>query len=162
MTSLTADGRADCDGLLLSHLDRIEGTAADPQRKPAELADCVLNTGEETAVLLDKELRAARAASLLVARQDEDDVACRFDAFGTEAQQGCDEHRHSAFHVERAATPHLAVDELSREGRVEPLVGLCRHDIDVAVEQERWSLASSADPRHKVRPLRIACKETRF
>src|SRR5712691_7648192 len=108
MTSLTADGRADRDGLLLSHLDRIERTAADPQREPAELADCVLNTGEEIAVLLDEELRAARAASLLVARQDEDDITRRLPALGAGSQQGGDEHRDTALHVERAAPPHLA------------------------------------------------------
>ena len=40
-------------------------------------------------------------------------------------------------HVHRAAAPHHIVDELAAEGVVSPSVGVDRHDVGVAEQQER-------------------------
>ena len=60
--------------------------------------------------------------------------------------------RDVALHVERAATPHLAVDEVARPGVARPLGGVGEHRVGVRHQQEARAVASGK-PRDEVRPL---------
>ena len=56
------------------------------------------------------------------------------------ARQSLGGHRHrrgEVEHVDRAASPHLAVDELTAEGIVPPSVGVRGHDVGVPHQQQR-------------------------
>ena len=112
-------------------------------RRTAELAERVPHAVEEVGVLLDEVLRAEVAAVLLVAQHREDQVAARLQLAARSAQERVDEHRDAALHVERAAAPDDAVDELGAERRVRPLLPCGLDDVDVAVEQERRRVAGA-------------------
>ena len=90
------------------------------RREAAELAERVAHPREQLRVLLDEEARAEVAAVLLVGEDDEDEVAGQRDVLPLRAQEGVDEHRDAALHVERAAAPDVAVDEPALERRVRP------------------------------------------
>ena len=113
-------------------------------------------------MLVDEEPRAVLAPALLVARQHEDDVACWRLAVARHSEHGRDEHRHAALHVERAATPDLAVDELAGERRMAPLSGFGGNDVYVAVEEKRRCVPPSWDSRDKVRPAGVTSEESRL
>ena len=93
-------------------------------------------------VLLDEEARAVVAAVLLVGKDEQDEVARKLDAFLLRAQERVDEHRDPCLHVERAAPPDEAALEAGLEGRMRPLLADGRHDVHVALEQERRRRAS--------------------
>jgi hypothetical protein len=105
-------------------------------------------------MLLDEEARAEVAAGLLVAQDDQHDVAGRRPPLPVESQDCVDEHGHAGFHVERAAAPDLAVLEPPLERRVRPALPRSRDDVDVTLEEERRA-AGARQPRDEVRPRRI-------
>ena len=107
------------------------------ERGAAELAERVPHALEQLRVLLDQEARAEVAAGLLVGEHDEDEVARQRDVLAPRAQEGVDEHRDAALHVERAAAPDVAVLEPRLERRVRPVLSGRRDDVDVALEQQR-------------------------
>jgi hypothetical protein len=55
----------------------------------------------------------------------------------------------------RAATPDLPVDELAAEGWSLPVLIGGRHDVDVALQQERRAVAGALQPGDEVRPGRV-------
>ena len=113
-------------------------------------------------VVFDEEAGAEVAACLLVAVEDEDQVAGGRECLVPDSQQRGEEHRDAAFHVERAAAPDLPVDEISGERRLLPARAGGGDDIDVPVEQKRRRLPASREPHDKVRPLRVAGIEGRL
>ena len=82
------------------------------------------------------------AAPLLVAHQAEQHVARRRGGAGGSPQEGGQHHGHAALHVERTASPDVAVGDLPAEGRSRP-AALRGDHIDVAL-QEQWRRESLA------------------
>jgi len=77
-------------------------------------------------------------------------------------QERVDEHRDAALHVERAAAPDDAVDELGAERRVRPLLPCGLDDVDVAVEQERRRVTGAGDACDEVRARVVAREDARL
>ena len=128
-----ADRRLEPADLLFAELDRIEALPCDHLGDPAGLAERVTDAREELGVFLDEELRTEVAAVLLVAEHDEDHVARQLHLARGGAEERRDEHRDRTFHVDRAAPPDLAVDELPSERRPLPILAAGRDDVDVAL-----------------------------
>ena len=104
---------------------------------------------------IDQPPRAADPSRLLVGEHREDEVARR-PAAGLGANQGSDHHRHTALHVERAAAPQVAVDDVAAEGTVAPVLVDRGDDVDVALEEQRRGLAPTLHPRDEVGAARFA------
>ncbi len=162
MSARTADDAVQPADLLLRDLDRVEPAPAEHGPGAAELAERVPDAGEELGVLLDEEPRAEVAAVLLVAEDAEDEVAARAQLAPGGAEERVDEHRDAALHVERAAAPDDAVDEVARERRARPVLAVRRDDVDVAVEEERRRLARPRDAREQVRARLVAREDPPF
>ena len=92
-------------------------------------------------MLIDEIRGTDIAPGFLVAQQCEDDVAGWLEPFRNRAEEGGDEHRDAAFHVEGAPAPYVAIDQLAGERRVGPLLPVRGNDVDVAVEQKRRRVA---------------------
>ena len=149
MPARSANRCANETALLLGDLDRIERPSSGPLGESAELAERVADAVEVIGVLLDEVLRTELAACLLVAREREDQIARRLEPLGRDTKEGAEHHRDAALHVEGAPTPDLAVDELGVERRMCPLSRIRRHDVEVAVEQERRRRASARKARDR-------------
>src|SRR5439155_22120628 len=74
-------------------------------------------------MLLAEPRQPDAGADLLVGRRDEDHVACGTEAVARERRERDRGRGDLALHVERAASPYLAVDELAAEGVSVPLRG---------------------------------------
>src|SRR4029077_15405217 len=98
--------------LLLAELDRVEALACDLLGDPARLSERMPDAGEELGMLLDEELRAVVAAVLLVTEDDEDHVSRQLELAPCRPQERRDVHRDGALHLERAASPDLAVHQV--------------------------------------------------
>jgi hypothetical protein len=157
-----ADGALEPADLLLGHLDRVEALPADPDPRAAELAERVTRSREELGMLLGQEAGAVFAAVLLVAQHREDDIAAGPQLPARRTQEGVDEHRDAALHVERAAAPEPAVDELAAERRSRPLLAGRRDDVDVPVQQQRRRIAGSGHARDQVGPGIVARDDARL
>ena len=99
--------------------------------------------------------RAVRAAGLLVGDGEVDEVAARAEtALGKGAEH--DGHRRREVqHVDRAAAPHLAVDQLAAERVVPPSVNRDGDDVGVTHQtQRRGGRVRSRDPRDERGPAR--------
>jgi hypothetical protein len=105
-------------------------------------------------VVLDDEARAVVAAALFVAEQAQDDVSGRRCGGLGRLQEGGEHHRHAALHVERAASPDVAVGHLSAERWPQP-APLRWDDVDMALHQEPRRAALASKSRDQVRPLRV-------
>ena len=130
--------------------DRIERAAAQMLSLAAALPDRVLDSSEQVGVLVDQPAGPEHPARFLVREQGQDQIP-RGAVFGS-AQRRVDHHRHAALHVERAATPHVAADDLRGERRMGPGLPDSRHHVDVALQQQRRSLALSLHARDQVGP----------
>jgi hypothetical protein len=146
-----ADHCAEPAPLLLRDLDRIEAAAGDVDGGAAELTERVARAAADVRVLLGEELRAQGAAVLLVAQDRKDEAA---PPFRVRAQERRHEHGDAALHVERSATPDVAVDEVAAKRRVRPPLAGGGDDVDVPVEDERRSVCARK-PGEEIRPARL-------
>ncbi len=101
----------------------------------ARLGDHVVGL-HRVAFVVDQVARSVGAEGFLVGDREIGERALR-----AEAVLGQPSHRHrhrrrEVEHVDRAPTPHLAVDELAAEGVVAPALGVGRHHVGVAHEQQ--------------------------
>ena len=106
-------------------------------------------------------LETEAVTDLLVRGGGEDEVAGGPKALATERREGDRARSHLALHVERAATPHLAVDEIARPGIALPLVRVGEHGVRVAEERERRAVTATLEPRDEVRALRRPARRAR-
>src|SRR5262249_5880185 len=98
-------------------------------------------------------LQPEPGADLLVGGGDEDQVARAAPALSREGRYGDRARRHLALHVESAAAPHLAVDELAPERVALPLARVGEADVGGGGARERRAATAPADPRDEVRAL---------
>jgi len=148
MTARAAQGGEDLTPALLGDHDRVEAPASQVLHHAAGLADAVLDTSEKFGVLVDEELRALVASRLFV-REDRETRSPGAPPLRLRLQHGVDHHRHATLHIQRAPAPQVAVDDLSAKRLVRPVLVDGGDNVDVALEQERRSLApapSTAPP----------------
>jgi hypothetical protein len=122
---------------------------------PAHLAQDVLGA-HEVGVPLAQEERPVARPRLFVGDAGEDHVAPQPGARPLQQHERHQRHRDHVLHVDRAAAPDVAALFDRRERIVLPALALGRHDVEVAVEQERPALALAAQPRHHAGAPRIA------
>ena len=112
----------------------------------------------ELGVLLHEPREAVVVVDLLVGRQREDEIAGRTEALAPERCE-CDRAgRDLILHVESAAAPDLAVDEVARPGISGPLLGIGPHRIGVGEERQRRAVAAR-EPGNEVEPVGGAADE---
>ena len=101
--------------------------------------------------MLDHVLGAPSAEVLLVGDREVDERAPRCEAGPSEVAER-DRHRRSQVeHVDRAASPHVAVDDLARKRVALPTIRVDRHDIGMAHQQQRRRVRVAAlDARDEV------------
>ena len=125
------------DDALLGHLDRVEAPAVEGHRVAADLVErrgrgASGRVVEELGPLLDEATGPVLATGLLVGDRGEDHVAAQVGAGASEGEHHGQLHRDHVLHVDRAAAPDDAVDELRAERVARPGLRVDRHDVDVA------------------------------
>src|SRR6185503_5166392 len=103
--------------------------------------------------MLAREPRRAEVdAHLLIRGEGEDDVAGGLHALTRQRREGDRSRSKVTLHVEGAASPDLAVDEVARPGIAGPLRRLREHRVGMRQQHEPGTVAS-LEPRHHVRPV---------
>ena len=130
------------DDALLGDLDRVEAPAVERDRVAADLVEgggrgSTVRVTEELGALLDESTGAVLAAGLLIGDCGEDDVATKLGTGASQGQHDGKLHRHHVLHVDRAAAPDDAVDELAAERISRPGLRVDRHDVEVAQQDQR-------------------------
>ncbi len=101
-------------------------------------------------MLLDEHLGAVMTAGLLVGGEAEHDRAIGHRVRAGPGADDGQQHGVEVLHVDRAAAPQVAVADLAGERVDLPVLGRGRHDIEVAVQQQRVLAAGLSAPlRHQ-------------
>ena len=98
--------------------------------------------------LVDEEVRALRAAGLLVGEEHDDEVARRHGPGAGDVPHAREDHRVHVLHVDRAPPPDAPVALLRREGVDRPVRGVRRDDVEVAMDAQGSSLPVGAGDAH--------------
>src|SRR5207244_8344946 len=85
---------------------------------------------------LAQPLRTEPIADLLVGRRREDQVACRLEALSRERRERNRTCGDLPFHVERTASPPLAIAQLTAARVCAPFRRICEHDVGVRAEEQ--------------------------
>jgi hypothetical protein len=123
------------------HLERVTGLGRD--RHATALGDDVVAL-HGVGVMLDEMAGAEEASRLLVGHGQVDQGAARAPAAGGEPPRGHRHRRGEVQHVDGAAAPHDAVDQLGGEGIALPPGRVHGHHVGVAHEQQRGRLGIAA------------------
>ncbi len=99
---------------------------------------------------LAQPLRTEPIADLLVGRRREDQVACRLEALPRERRERNRTCGDLPLHVERAATPHLAIAQLTAERVCAPFRRIREHDVGVRQEEQGRPLPPPRNTRNEV------------
>jgi len=148
--------------LLLGYLDRVEASAREFQAEAAELADRVANANEELRVPLDEVPCPELAVCFLICQDRENDVPRRCHLLGARLEKGGKEHGDTTLHVERATSPHVAVNDLSGKGGMTPMLIDCGNDIYMTVQQEWPRLSRARQPCDEIGPIRRTRNDPRL
>jgi hypothetical protein len=131
-------GQPDPGHALLSGLDHVQpGVVVDAQAEAADLADRLGAALEQLRLVGHQPLGPVDAAGLLVGDERQHHVARGLAAGAHPVPDDRQHHGVHVLHVDRSAAPHAPVGNLRRERVVGPLLGLGRHDVEVAVDQQR-------------------------
>src|SRR5665213_1219328 len=99
---------------------------------------------------VDQPFGSLVASRLLVRQHCEHEVT--WSATGGVCLEKCaDHHRDSALHVESTPAPEVAVDDLSAERPMAPVLVESRDHVHVALEQKRRCFTTALESRHQVR-----------
>ena len=116
----------------------------------AHLADRDIDTVEEVGSVLDQPVRAESATGLLIGEERHHQRTAAAPTGADPVADDGEHHRVHVLHVDCAAAPqhrHAAVvGDLAGERRVCPVVGVGRHDIEMAVQQQSRSVGVGAFP----------------
>ena len=99
---------------------------------------------DRVGVLVGDPARAVGAARLLVGDREVEQVALGPEAAPHERAEDDRHRRREVEHVDRAAAPHLAVDQLAAERVVPPAGGVDGHDVGVAHQAQRRRIGIGA------------------
>ena len=109
-------------------------------------------------MLLDEPAQAVPGTDFLVGDDEEHEISRGDEALAGERGERDRARRHLILHVERAAPPDLAVDEVARPGIALPLGGVREHGVGMGQEREGRTVAA-LDPGDEVRAVRLAGEE---
>ena len=137
---------------LLGNHQWVEPAPAHVPRETAALAQRVPDSGEEIGPVGGQPACAFETAGLFIRQHGDHHIARRRPAVAEEPERGQDHHGHAALHVDGAASPDVAVNDLAGEGRTRPGLAGRRDDVDVPLQQQRRRLPASGQPRHQVGP----------
>jgi len=70
--------------------------------------------------------------------------------------------RHLVLHIQRAATPQVAVGDLTGPGIVRPVGRIGEHRVDVAEQTEDWTVVVAAEGRDQVRTILVGGEQLRL
>ena len=122
---------------LLADVDRHGPMAVVVGAGPAAQLGQHVVGGDRVPMVLDHPLSAPDTARLLVADTEVDQIPFGSETFGGEPTERDRHRRRQVEHVDRPATPHLAVDQLATERILTPAVGIDRYDVGVAHQTQR-------------------------
>ncbi len=130
------------DDSLLRDLDGVDPPAADRHRVAADLVECrgggpAIAGKEEVRALRHPVSRTVRPARLFVGDRRKDQVAAPLTAGPLERQHDAQLHGDHVLHIDCAAPPDHAVDQLSAERVARPRLAVDRDDIHVRQEDQR-------------------------
>ena len=129
---------------LLRRRAQVHRAPVQDQPRAAALVDRVVAAGGVRMGLDEPdEPVPVRAAHLLVGDRQEHEVAGGLEPFAHERGERHRGRRGLVLHVERAAPPHLPVDEVARPGIPVPLGWVGEHGVRVREEQERGPVAAA-------------------
>ena len=129
---------------LFGSLDGIEPKIiTQGEREAADFANGFRTSFDDLGMMVDQPVRAQHAARLLVGGEHQPNGTTRRHARAGSGPDDAQDHRVEVFHVYRAATPDAVVDDLPSERVDGPVVGMGRHDIQVAVDEQGRSVRST-------------------
>jgi len=136
VTRFAADHHAKLRGALLTDVQLVEPPAAGHvQKLPAALVEQIV-AAHQVGALRAQPARPADGAVLFVGLGHEDDLAGEVAALVGQACHHHAEGSQQVLHVDRAATPHVAIFDNTGEGRLGPVLGGRRHHVFVGHEHE--------------------------
>ena len=138
---------------LLRRRAKVDRGGAEKEPVAAAFVDRVVAPGR-VRMLLDEPAETVSRPHFLVRDDDEHEVACQRHPLTRDRCERDRARRDLVLHVERAATPDLAVDEVSRPRIALPLRRIGEHRVRVGEEPERRTVAAS-DARDEVGPVRL-------
>ena len=136
-----AHGQDAPEDALLTGDDRQPDPLGGVRGEPARLGDEVVHA-HLVGHVFGEPLGAVAPESLLVGHADEQQVPLGTEPLDRQVADGDGHGRRQVEHVDRAAPPHLPVDELAPEGVVRPVLGVGRHHVGVAEQGQRGSVAA--------------------
>ena len=151
MAAAAADVDAERGAHLLADPAEVEDVAAEDAPLAASLVEREVGA-HELGMLLHEPREAVVLVHLLVGGQRQDQVAGGAESLPPERRERDGARRHLALHVERAAPPDLAVDEIARPGVARPLLGIGAHGVGVREQRERGAVAAR-QPRDEIEPV---------
>ena len=143
VTGRPRDPQAAPGDSLLPHRDPDERRLARSTVQPTALGQHVVGVDRVTCVI-GHPLHPVRAARLLVGDAEVDQVAARAEPGGGEVVERDRHRRRQVEHVDRTATPHLAVDQLAAERIATPPRLVDRDDVGVAHQAQARSVPVGA------------------
>ena len=147
---------------LLCDTDAVEPFVSKFKKGAGALIERVV-AADQVRMIFAEPSDAVGAAGLLVNEADDQEVAVGRTPAAIRQLNPC---RHLGcrlrLHVERAATPKLAVDHFATPRVMSPLVGVGEHRVAVGEQAERWPVGGAAQPRYEVRALLGAADERNF
>ena len=151
--------KAERRGRLLRDRAEVVRAAAEDAALAASLVDG--EVGAHRLRVLAREPRHAEVEpDLLVRREGEQHVARGTHALADERGERDGRRRDMALHVERAASPDLAVDEVARPRIARPLVGIREHRVRVRHQQDARPVRRRAGAR-RGSPARASSRRAR-
>ena len=137
VTGRAGDPQAPPRDALFGDVDRhVAGAVVVDRRPPARLGEHVVGA-DRVPVLVDHVLGAPLPAGFFVGDAEVDQRALGPEALGRQLAERHRHRRRDVEHVDGAAAPHLAVDQLAGEWVAGPPIGVHRHDVGVAHQAQR-------------------------
>ena len=126
---------------LLGGLDQVEPTfsavaTGHGDRETAHLADGLADTGEKIGPIPNQPVCPVLAATLLVGDEREHQIPGRHDGGPLEVTRDGQHHPAHVLHIDRPASPHVAIRHRTRERVNAPIGGHGGHHVEVTVNQQ--------------------------
>ena len=153
MPGAAVDAHPERRAHLLGGRAEVERAARELDPLAAALVEAVVGA-DGVGVLLAEPGQAEVVADLLVGGRDEDQVAARLEPLAGQRRDRDSAGRDLALHVERAATPDLAVAQLARPRIDLPLARVRDDRVRMREQQEARPVSAPGNARDEVRPLR--------
>src|SRR5579875_1803456 len=96
--------------------------ACDVAGEPPQFTQRITHAFKDLGMVLHQVLCPKRPASFFVTEYGQNNVAGKRDTFGVGTEQGADHHGDGTFHIQCAASPDIAIGNITGEGWVLPVL----------------------------------------